>query len=236
MTPVTTSPCLSVVIPVFNERHTIRAIIDSVLAQTCVAEVIVVDDGSTDGTTEILKKITLLHPSVRLIPLAVNQGKGAAVRAGFAAASAPFTLIQDGDLEYDPADYPALLQPLIEGLADVVLGSRFIGGQAHRVLYFWHSIGNRFLTLISNMATDLNLTDMECCFKAFKTGLLHRLDLRENRFGIEPELIAKISRLNVRIYEVAVSYRGRTYDEGKKITWKDGIAALLCILKYRVLN
>lgn len=227
-------PCLSVVIPVFNEKATIEKSLAAVLAQAAVREVIIVDDCSTDGTVEVLERIVQLDKRIRLLRHLTNQGKGAAVRTGFQNVTSRYTLIQDADLEYDPREYDKLLQPLLDGDADVVLGSRFIGGSSHRVLYFWHSVGNKFLTLLSNMATNLNLTDMECCYKVFKTELLQRFQIEEKRFGIEPEIVAKISRLGVRIYEVAVAYRGRTYEEGKKITWKDGVQALLCIIKYRL--
>lgn len=226
--------CLSVVIPVFNEKTTIEKSLAAVLAQASVREVVIVDDCSTDGTVEILEKVVQMDTRVRLHRHLTNQGKGAAVRTGFQNVTSLYTLIQDADLEYDPREYDKLLQPLLDGDADVVLGSRFIGGSSHRVLYFWHSVGNKFLTLLSNMATNLNLTDMECCYKVFKTELLKRFQIEEKRFGIEPEIVAKLSRLGVRIYEVAVSYRGRTYEEGKKITWKDGVQALLCIIKYRL--
>jgi glycosyltransferase involved in cell wall biosynthesis len=226
--------CLSVVIPVFNEKATIEKSLAAVLAQASVREVVIVDDCSTDGTVEVLEKMVMMDTRVRLHRHLTNQGKGAAVRTGFQNVTSLYTLIQDADLEYDPREYDKLLQPLLDGDADVVLGSRFIGGSSHRVLYFWHSVGNKFLTLLSNMATNLNLTDMECCYKVFKTELLKRFQIEEKRFGIEPEIVAKLSRLGVRIYEVAVSYRGRTYEEGKKITWKDGVQALLCIIKYRL--
>ena len=226
-------PCLSVVIPVYNEKATIEKSLAAVLAQPVVQEVIIVDDCSKDGTVEILEKLCAGDPRLRLVKHEVNQGKGAAVRTGFQNVKGLYTIIQDADLEYDPREYGSLLAPLLEGNADVVFGNRFSGGSAHRVLYYWHSVGNRFLTTLSNMATNLNLTDMECCYKVFKSELLKRFTIEENRFGIEPELAAKVSRLGVRIYEVAVSYRGRTYDEGKKITWKDGFRALFCIIKYR---
>jgi glycosyltransferase involved in cell wall biosynthesis len=226
-------PCLSVVIPVFNEKATIEKSLAAVLSQPMVQEVVVVDDCSTDGTVEILERVCSEDGRLRLIRHKVNQGKGAAVSTGFQNVTGLYTIIQDADLEYDPREYGRLLQPLLDGDADVVLGSRFIGGSSHRVLYFWHSVGNKLLTLLSNMATNLNLTDMECCYKVFKTELLKRFRIEEPRFGIEPEIVAKVSRLGVRIYEVAVSYRGRTYEEGKKITWKDGVRALICIAKYR---
>jgi len=223
---------LSVVIPVYNEKDTIRDILDLVLAQPGVDEVILVDDFSTDGTREVLRSLegtdrltVLLHPR--------NRGKGAALRTGFAAASKDIVLIQDADLEYDPADYPHLLDPILRGRADAVFGSRFLGG-THRVLYFWHYLANRFLTLLSNVFTGLNLTDMEVCYKVFRRDLLTRMTLVCDRFGIEPELTAKTARLKARVYEVPVAYYGRTYEEGKKIGWRDGIAAIYWILRFGI--
>lgn len=203
-----------------------------VLAQSCVAEVIVVDDASTDDSAAAVDAIAKRDPRVRMFRQPFNQGKGAAVRAGFSHATGDIVLVQDADLEYDPADYPRLIQPILDGHADVVFGSRFIGSEAHRVLYFWHSLGNRCLTLLSNMVTNLNLTDMECCYKVFRRPVLERITIEEDRFGIEPEITAKVANLGVRIYEVSVSYRGRTYAEGKKIGWRDGVRALVAILKY----
>lgn len=225
-----THRCLGVVVPCFNEEATIARLVDRVLASPWVAEVIIVDDGSTDATPERLGEIT--DERVRIITQAHNRGKGAAVRAGFAQVSTPYVIVQDADLEYDPADYPLMLEPLLSGRADVVYGSRFLGGRPHRVLYFWHSVGNRFLTLVSNMFTDLNLTDMETCYKAFRTEVAQGLDLCEDRFGVEPEITAKVARGGWRVYEVGISYAGRTYAEGKKINWRDGVAALVCILRY----
>jgi glycosyltransferase involved in cell wall biosynthesis len=224
------SRCLSVVMPCFNERGTIEAIVERVLDSPWTGELIIVDDGSTDGTRDLLEKLDDERVHVLLQPR--NMGKGAALRRGFATASLPYTIVQDADLEYDPADYGNLLEPLVDGRADVVYGSRFMGSAAHRVLYFWHSVGNRILTLVSNAFTDLNLTDMETCYKAFRTELIQSLDLVEDRFGIEPEITAKLARRKVRFYEVGISYDGRTYDEGKKIGWRDGVRAFYCIVRY----
>ncbi len=224
--------CLAVVIPVYNEAATVADLIRTVLDQPCVAEVIVVDDCSSDGTWKVLEAAAAGESRIRLRHHEVNQGKGAALRTGFSLATADYVIVQDADLEYDPTEFGLLLRPVLSGKADVVFGSRFLGSGSHRVLYYWHSLGNRFLTTCSNMATDLNLTDMETCYKLFRRDILQRIILRENRFGFEPEITAKVSRMNVRIYEVAVSYYGRTYAEGKKIGWKDGFRALWCILKY----
>lgn len=226
------SPTLSVVIPVYNERDTVLKILDMVLAQPLVSEVVLVDDRSTDGTRELLRQMPR-RPGVRVVFHERNQGKGAALRTGFAAATCDLVLIQDADLEYDPADYPALLAPILAGKADAVFGSRFLGGP-HRVLYFWHYLANRFLTLLSNAFTGLNLTDMEVCSKVFRRDLLLRMKLVANGFGVEPELTAKVARLKARVYEVPVSYHGRTYAEGKKIGWKDGVAALYWIVRFGV--
>ena len=225
-------PRLSLVIPAFNETGTIELALERVLAQPFVCEVIIVDDGSTDGTRDVLEAID--DPRVRVIFHETNQGKGAALHTGFRHATADFVGVQDADLEYDPADLARLLKPLVEGRADVVYGSRFASGDEHRVLYFWHSIGNKILTLASNMVTDLNLTDMETCYKVFRREVIQSLDLEETRFGFEPEVTAKVAAQNLRIYEVGISYSGRTYDEGKKIGWKDGVRALYCIGKYGV--
>ncbi len=225
---------LTVVIPVYNERDTVLRVVDAVKEVDLEKEIIIVDDGSTDGTREILAAIA--DPEVRVILHDRNRGKGAALRTGFAAAEGDAVIVQDADLEYDPREYPRLLRPIMEGKADVVYGSRFIGGEQHRVLFFWHMIGNKVLTLLSNMMTDLNLTDMESCYKVFRRDVLRRITIEENRFGFEPEITAKIAKLRVRIYEVGISYAGRTYREGKKIGWKDGISALRCIFKYSLLR
>ncbi len=224
---------LSIIIPCFNEIQTIETLLDTVRnAPYPDKEIIVVDDGSTDGTREKLSE--LKNPIDRLILQPANRGKGAAIRTGIQAATGDIVLIQDADLEYDPREYPRLLQPILDGRADVVYGSRFLGGEAHRVLYFWHRMGNGFLTLLSNMLTDLNLTDMETCYKVFRREIIQSITIEEDRFGFEPEITAKIARKNCRIYEVGISYYGRTYTEGKKINWKDGIRALYCILKYNL--
>lgn len=225
-----TPKTLSVVIPVYNEKTTILEILDRVQAQPEVNEVVLVDDFSTDGTRDVLRTLEG-RENVRVLYHPVNRGKGAALRTGFAAATCDMVLIQDADLEYDPADYPSLLAPLLMGRADAVFGSRFLGG-THRVLYFWHYLANRFLTLLSNVFTGLNLTDMEVCYKVFRRDVLQRMDLVCDRFGIEPELTAKVARQRVRVYEVPVSYYGRTYDEGKKIGWRDGVAAIYWIVRF----
>ena len=226
---------LTVVIPVYNEVHTLLSLIDRVQAVPVDKEIVLVDDCSTDGTRDLLQR-TPFPANVRVLYHERNQGKGAALRTGFAGATGDVVIIQDADLEYDPQEYPKLLQPIIDGKADVVFGSRFAGGETHRVLYFWHSLGNKFLTLASNAFTNLNLTDMETCYKVFKRDVLQRITVEENRFGFEPEITAKVAKLRVRIYEVGISYAGRTYEEGKKIGWKDGVRAMWCILKYNVLR
>jgi glycosyltransferase involved in cell wall biosynthesis len=225
---------LSVVIPCYNESATIRTTVDRVKEVPLdEIEIIVVDDGSTDGTKELLKKeIELIVDKV--IYHAANKGKGAALRSGFREVSGDIVVVQDADLEYDPDEFPILMEPILKGKADVVYGSRFTGSGPHRVLYFWHSVGNRFLTLLSNMLTNLNLTDMETCYKMFRREVIQSIEIRENRFGFEPEITAKIARTGCRIYEVGISYAGRTYAEGKKIGWKDGFRAIYAILKYNL--
>ena len=225
---------VSVVIPCFNERDTIEQVVNSVRNSPIQnIEIIVVDDGSTDGTIDILKE-KVAGVADQIIYQPTNRGKGAALRTGFAAATGDIILVQDADLEYSPSDYPALLQPIFSGSADVVFGSRFLGGRPHRVLYFWHMVGNRFLTLLSNMFTNLNLTDLESCYKAFRAPLVKNLDLREKGFGFEPEITAKLAKTHCRIYEVGISYSGRTYQEGKKVNWKDGFRAIYAIVRYNL--
>ena len=223
---------LSVVIPCYNELGTIGQVVEAVKAspiENC--EIIIVDDGSTDGTRELLK--SKIESQVdRVIYHHKNQGKGAALRSGFAAITGDIAIVQDADLEYDPQEYPRVINPIINNKADVVYGSRFLGSDPHRVLYYWHSVGNGFLTTLSNMLTDINLTDMETCYKAFRREIIQAIEIEEKRFGFEPEITAKVAQLGCRIYEVGISYYGRTYKEGKKIGWKDGVQAIFCILKY----
>ena len=230
---------VSVVIPVFNEMRTLERVIKRVQAVPVEQEIILVDDYSNDGSLELVQSVGE-QPNVRAVFHEYNQGKGAALRSGFAAATGDVVLIQDADFEYDPNDYPKLLGPIVENHADVVYGSRFAGGETHRVLYFWHSVGNRFLTLLSNMMSNLNLTDMEVCYKVFRREIIQSIDLKENRFGFEPEVTARLARFRkpdgsrLKIFEVGISYAGRTYDEGKKIGWRDGVRAIWCIIRYNL--
>ena len=223
---------LSVVMPVYNEQATLREVVSRVLAVPLEVELICVDDGSRDGSREILAELQIDHPQIRVMLQPKNMGKGAALRCGIQEATGDFIIIQDADLEYDPSDYPALLGPLIEDKADVVYGSRFLGAGPHRVLYFWHSVGNSILTLISNALTNMNMTDMETCYKVFRREILQSIPIEEDRFGFEPEITVKISKRRLRVYEVGIGYWGRTYEEGKKISWRDGFRALWCLLKY----
>jgi glycosyltransferase involved in cell wall biosynthesis len=226
---------LSVVIPCYNEKDTILALLDAVeRADPPGKEIIIVDDGSTDGTRAIIADVIAPSGRARTILHAVNQGKGAALRTGFREATGDIVIVQDADLEYDPNEYVTVIQPIVDGDADVVFGSRFLGGRPHRVVFYWHMVGNRLLTMASNMFTDLNLTDMETCYKAFRRDVIQAIEIEEDRFGFEPEITAKVSRMGCRVYEVGISYRGRTYEEGKKIGWRDGIAALRCIAKYNL--
>lgn len=234
---------LSVIIPVYNEAQTVHLILDKVketqLLHGISKEIIIVNDCSTDATSATIKSYIARNPELQIVFIehTANKGKGAALHSGIAKASGEFTIIQDADLEYDPNEYNILLKPVLDGFADAVYGSRFMGGNAHRVLFFWHTIGNKFLTTLSNVFTNLNLTDMETCYKLFDTRILKSLSLKETRFGFEPEVTAKIARIpKIRIYEVGISYYGRTYEEGKKINWKDGLRAIYCILKYGMLK
>lgn len=223
---------LSVVMPVYNERATLQQVVERVLAVSLSVELLCVDDGSQDGSVEILAQLQARFPQLRVFLQPHNMGKGAALRRGIQEATGNFVIIQDADLEYDPGDYGLLLDPLIQGKADVVYGSRFLGAAPHRVLYFWHSVGNRILTLLSNCLTNINLTDMETCYKVFRREIIQSIPIEENRFGFEPEITVKIAKRRLRIYEVGISYWGRTYEEGKKIGWKDGARAIWCLLKY----
>ncbi len=228
---------LSIVIPVFNEESTVAELVRRVVEQTSEgdAELILVDDGSTDGTREVYDAIRSEHPerALKILLHERNKGKGAALRTGFEAVTGDLVIIQDADLEYDPRDYPRLIAPILEGKADVVYGSRFVGSEAHRVLYFWHMVGNRFLTLLSNALTNLNLTDMETCYKVFRSEVLQKVRIVSDRFEFEPEFTAKVARAGFRVYEVGISYAGRDYSEGKKITWVDGVRAIFAIIRYR---
>ncbi len=236
---MTSESKLSVVIPVYNEESSVRELVESVqavhLADMSI-EIIIVDDCSTDATWDILSELKESHSNIFIFAHEKNQGKGAALRTGFGEVTGDYIVIQDADLEYDPKEYPILLDPLLKNRADVVYGSRFLGGKAHRVVYYWHSVGNRFLTTLSNMCSNINLTDMETCYKIFKREILEQVVIQENRFGFEPEITAKVAKLNCRIYEVGISYHGRTYEEGKKIGWRDGVHAIWCILKYNLLR
>jgi glycosyltransferase involved in cell wall biosynthesis len=225
---------LSVIIPVYNERATLRTVIERVLGLPLNIEMICVDDGSKDGSVEILRGLAAEYPQLRFLEQPRNMGKGAALRRGIAEATGDYVIVQDADLEYDPEDYHHLLEPLLAGKADVVYGSRFMGAAPHRVLYYWHSVGNSLLTLLSNCLTNINLTDMETCYKMFRREIIQSIPIEEDRFGFEPEITVKIARRNLRIYEVGISYWGRTYEEGKKIGWKDGFRALYCLVKYSI--
>jgi len=227
---------LTIIIPCFNEVNTIRQIIDKIIEiNNYEKEIIVIDDFSTDGSRQILSEIEKVNIS-KLILNERNYGKGYCIKKGIEEATGDIVIIQDADLEYDPSDYKKLIEPIHKNQADVVYGSRFIGSEEKRVLYYWHTVGNKFLTTLSNMFTNINLTDMECCYKAFKTEIIKKIDLKENRFGFEPEVTAKLAKKNIRIYEVGIKYFGRKYSDGKKITWKDGFAAIYCIIYYNVFN
>ena len=225
---------LSVVIPIYNEIATLEELVRRVQAVDIDKELVLVDDGSTDGTRELLTRLEKEYDNIQVHLHEANQGKGAALRTGFKHCKGDIVIVQDADLEYDPAEYPRLIKPILDGRADVVYGSRFVGGDEHRVLYFWHMVGNRMLTLLSNMMTNLNLTDMETCYKVFRREVIQDISIEEDRFGFEPEITAKMARKRVAIYEIGISYSGRTYDEGKKIGWKDGVRALWCIAKYNL--
>ena len=228
---------LSIVIPVYNEEKTLEQLVSRVQAVELEKEIILVDDGSSDGSRRLMGELDAQNENVRTLFHQQNMGKGAALRTGFEHAQGEIVIVQDADLEYDPREYPKLIQPILEDRADVVYGSRFAGGQSHRVLYFWHSMGNHFLTLLSNMLTNINLTDMETCYKVFRREIIQSITIEEERFGFEPEITAKVSKVkDIRMYEVGISYSGRTYSEGKKIGWKDGVRAIWCILKYNLLR
>src|SRR5579862_5308494 len=223
---------LSVIMPVYYEKTTLRQVIERVLSVGLEIELICVDDGSSDGSRDVLAQLAQSHPQIRALLQPRNMGKGAALRRGIQEATGDYVIIQDADLEYDPNEYPKMLEPLASGQADVVYGSRFLGGGPHRVLYFWHSVGNWLLTLLSNMITNLNMTDMETCYKVFRREVIQSIPIEENRFGFEPEITVKVAKRGLRVYEVGISYWGRTYEEGKKIGWRDGFRALFCLLKY----
>jgi glycosyltransferase involved in cell wall biosynthesis len=230
----TLKPCLSVVIPCFNEAETIEILLKKVLQQNVVGQVILVDDGSKDASVKIASSVK--DSRLQIHQKEKNEGKGSAIKYGFSLVKLPYVVIQDADLEYDPTEYEALLKPLLSGHADVVYGSRFLSSGARRAVYYWHRLGNKFLTSLSNMFTNIDLTDMETCYKMMKSEIAKDLQLKEKRFGLEPEITAKLSKLKIRIYEVPISYYGRTYAEGKKITWKDGFSAIRCIIRYNILN